>query len=98
MLHISYSTFCHTPEIEKCYDYNARKNPEQIVPMVSYSFPPQRSNYIDENGYAQYVFPESKMTRSQDLDKWYHDAGQFYVYNVKKFLNVMVIVQKLYLS
>ena len=61
------------------------KNPEQIVPMVSYSFPPQRSNYIDENGYAQYVFPESKMTRSQDLDKWYHDAGQFYVYNVKKF-------------
>lgn len=38
------------------------------------------------------------MTRSQDLDKWYHDAGQFYVYNVKKFLNVMVIVQKLYLS
>ena len=51
------------------------KNPEQIV----------RSNYIDENGYAQYVFPESKMTRSQDLDKWYHDAGQFYVYNVKKF-------------
>ena len=25
VLHISYSTFCHTPEIEKCYDYNARK-------------------------------------------------------------------------
>ena len=67
------------------------KNPEQIVPMVSYSFPPQRSNYIDENGYAQYVFPESKMTRSQDLDKWYHDAGQFYVYNVKKFFIPFIV-------
>ena len=29
------------------------KNPEQIIPMVEYSFPPQRCNYIDKNGYFQ---------------------------------------------
>lgn len=62
------------------------KRPEQILPMVEYSFPPQRSNIINENGFAEYKFPQYQTTRSQDLEKWYHDAGQFYIYNVKKFL------------
>ena len=61
------------------------KNPEQIIPMVKYSFPPQRCNYIDKNGYAHYKFEQYRMSRTQDLESWYHDAGQFYVYNIDKF-------------
>lgn len=61
------------------------KNPEQIIPMVEYSFPPQRCNYIDKNGYAHYKFEQYRMSRTQDLESWYHDAGQFYVYNIDKF-------------
>ncbi len=75
-----------TPEkLKNAMAIMQKKNPEQIVPMVSYSFPPQRSNYIDKNGYAQYVFPENRMVRYKDLYKCYHDAGQFYLYNVEKF-------------
>ena len=61
------------------------KNPEQIIPMVEYSFPPQRCNYIDKNGYAHYKFEQYRMSRTQDLESWYHNAGQFYVYNIDKF-------------
>ena len=25
------------------------------------------------------------MSRTQDFESWYHDAGQFYVYNIDKF-------------
>ena len=57
----------------------------QIIPMVKYSFPPQRCNYIDKNGYAHYKFEEYRMSRTQDFESWYHDAGQFYVYNIDKF-------------
>lgn len=60
--------------------------PEQVLPVVEYSFPPQRCNVINSEGLLEYKFPEYQTTRSQDLEKWYHDIGQFYIYNVDKFL------------
>ena len=33
------------------------------------------------------IFPKNKEVRTQDLQKTYYDAGQFYWVNVKKFLN-----------
>ena len=53
--------------------------------MVKYSFPPQRCNYIDKSRYAHYKFEQYRMSRTQDFESWYHDAGQFYVYNIDKF-------------
>ena len=46
---------------------------------------PKYSNYIDKSGYAHYKFEQYRMSRTQDLESWYHDAGQFYVYNIDKF-------------
>lgn len=77
--------FVTSQKIQEAMQIMKEKNPQQIVPMVCYSFPPQRSSYIGEDGMAKYTFPQYRMTRSQDLELWYHDAGQFYVYNVKKF-------------
>lgn len=48
-----------------------------ITPVVRYSFPPQRSFGI-EQGYLKFNWPEYKNFRSQDLEPFYHDAGQFY--------------------
>lgn len=62
-------------------------NPVEVLPVVAYSFPPQRS-YIINDGYVEYKYREFARTRSQDLEKQYHDAGQFYVYNTRKYLEI----------
>lgn len=78
--------FVTSEKILEAMNLMEEKRPEQILPMVAYSFPPQRCNFINDSGYAEYKFPEFQTTRSQDLEKWYHDAGQFYIYNVEKFI------------
>ena len=52
---------------------------------VDYSFPVaefpaaiQRSLKLDEQGRTQPFFPEHELTRTQDLEVAYYDAGQFY--------------------
>lgn len=56
-----------------------------IVPVVRYSFPPQRC-FVIEDGHIQYKWPENRLKRSQDLEPYYHDCGQFYMMRVQPFL------------
>jgi N-acylneuraminate cytidylyltransferase len=46
--------------------------------VTSYAFPIQRAIRIVESGRVSMFQPEHLMTRSQDLEEAYHDAGQFY--------------------
>lgn len=46
--------------------------------MVEYSYPIQRSLRINEAGLVEMKYPEHLKSRTQDLEKVYHDAGQFY--------------------
>jgi len=41
-------------------------------------FPIQRTFKLNENGRCEMFTPEHYMTRSQDLEEAYQDAGQFY--------------------
>lgn len=52
---------------------------------VEYSYPIQRSLRIGEEGKIAMRYPEYAAARSQDLEKTYHDAGQFYLSTVKAF-------------
>ena len=49
-----------------------------IFPILEYSHPIQRSLKLFEENRIEMVNPENLVTRSQDLEKRYHDAGQFY--------------------
>ena len=55
------------------------ENVDACFTIVQYSYPIQRSLRIGENGYVGMKFPEHLKSRTQDLEKVYHDAGQFYV-------------------
>lgn len=46
--------------------------------IVEYSYPIQRSLKINESGLVEMKYPEHFKSRTQDLEKIYHDAGQFY--------------------
>ena len=40
----------------------------------------------DEDGYLEFKWPQYRNSRSQDLEPYYHDAGQFYCLRVSSFL------------
>jgi len=46
--------------------------------VAPYPFPVQRALRIDSTGRIEALWPENTMTRSQDLEEVWHDAGQFY--------------------
>lgn len=61
----------------------------ELMPVTSFSFPPQRG-LVEKDDRVAYREPENALKRSQDLQKIYHDCGQFYLYDVNKFLDPMI--------
>lgn len=59
---------------------------DMVMPVTAFSYPPQRCFFIDEAGLAQFKNPEYISARSQDLEKLFHDAGQYYIYDTEKFI------------
>lgn len=53
-------------------------NADYTFSVTSYAFPIQRAVRVLENGCVSMFQPESFLTRSQDLEEAWHDAGQFY--------------------
>lgn len=52
-----------------------------------FSFPIQRAIRRDASGRVGMFHPEYQLTRSQDLEEAYHDAGQFYWGRTSAWLN-----------
>ncbi len=51
---------------------------EFVFSAVAYDAPIQRALRRRADGTCELVWPEHTLTRSQDLEEAYHDAGQFY--------------------
>ncbi|MCM1182560.1 MAG: pseudaminic acid cytidylyltransferase [Roseburia sp.] len=62
----------------------AQEQADGVIPVVRFSFPPQRCVVIRE-GRLTPRWPEDMAKRSQDLEPFYHDCGQFYCLNVQSF-------------
>lgn len=72
--------FVTSQKLTEAYNLLHIQGIEQVVPVVKFSFPPQRGFIINQNGILSYKWPEYQRSRSQDLEPFYHDAGQFYFY------------------
>ncbi len=59
---------------------------DSVIPVVPFSYPPQRGLVVNKNGFVERQFPEYAAARSQDLPKIYHDCGQFYACRTAPFL------------
>ncbi|SCY25423.1 pseudaminic acid cytidylyltransferase [Butyrivibrio sp. INlla14] len=55
---------------------------DALVSVVKFGFPPQRA-FVIRNEKVCYQYPEYERARSQDLEKIYHDCGQFYILKKK---------------
>lgn len=77
--------FVTATKLKETFDILKASMADQVVPVVKFSFPPQRCFVIDEVGDMKYKWPENQSKRSQDLEPYYHDAGQFYFYKAEVF-------------
>lgn len=74
-----------TPErLREASELFSASDADTLIPVVDFSYPPQRAMHIVD-GYLEPVFPEYLNSRSQDLEKHYHDVGQFYFTRVERF-------------
>lgn len=67
-----------------------REGADSVIPVVAFSFPPQRGLVL-RDGRASFRWPENALTRSQDLEPFYHDCGQYYCMDVKAFRKQQVL-------
>lgn len=71
--------------LKLAYNNLINKKFDTVFPILEFSFPVQRALGL-ENGKVNMINDEYLSTRSQDLDKRYHDAGQFYWGSVEQIL------------
>ncbi len=61
-----------------------QEHADSVIPVVKFSFPPQRGVVI-ANNRLEPKWKECMDMRSQDLEPMYHDCGQFYCLNTESF-------------
>ncbi len=57
-----------------------------LIPVVKFSYPPQRA-YVIQDGKLHFKWEEYRYKRSQDLEPFYHEAGQFYCYKIYDYMS-----------
>ena len=70
------------------------EQPVSVMPVVRFSYPPQRCFVQREDGTIAYKYEEYLRSRSQDLEPLYHDAGQFYLYHTETYLRFNGVVRE----
>jgi len=78
--------FVRAEYIMKGYNTLRDKNVASCFAITTYPFPIFRSLKINNQGRLEIFWPEYWERRSQDLTEAYHDAGQFYWADAKKYL------------
>lgn len=76
-----------TPERLKEAYSKLSDNIDACFTMVEYSYPIQRSLIINEAGMVEMKYPEHLESRTQDLEKVYHDVGQFYFIKTQNLMD-----------
>ena len=85
--------FITSDKLKNAVELLERKAYDSVMPVAEFSFPPLRGMMMDGDKVS-YKWEEFSLARSQDLDKIYHDVGQFYVINVEKFKEAKRLVTK----
>jgi len=83
--------FITAQRLKEAYTLLTANGFDTVLPVQSFSFPIQRA-FFKEASQISWVEPQHALTRSQDLPKAYHDAGQFYFFNVGAFLQTQKLI------
>lgn len=78
--------FITSEKLQSAYAMMRENNLNSVFPVVRFGYPIQRAFRL-QNGRISMFQPENLNKRSQDLEAAYHDAGQFYWFNISDFFN-----------
>ena len=67
-----------TDDITRALALCLERDADFVYPVTEYAHPVQRAMRRLESGRMAFFSPEHEMTRTQDLEKSFHDAGMFY--------------------
>ena len=70
--------FTTATDLRQAFDLFNHEPVDYVLSATSFAFPIQRAIRMDSGGRVSMLHPEHRLTRSQDLEPMYHDAGQFY--------------------
>lgn len=76
--------FVTVENLQRGFSSMNKGNYDSVFTVVNYSYPIQRALHVVD-GKICLLSPQYKDSRSQDLEKTYHDAGQFYIERVSVF-------------
>ncbi len=79
------AVFLRPGYLKEGYNLLRKHRVSTVFSVTSYSFPIFRALKINEKGHVEMFWPKHELSRSQDLPEAYHDAGQFYWLDAKKF-------------
>jgi pseudaminic acid cytidylyltransferase len=70
--------FMQVDDLVKAHELAIDWKVDFVYPVAEYAHPIQRAMRKLSNDTMQFYSPQFELTRTQDLEKSYHDAGQFY--------------------
>lgn len=70
--------FIQPDDLQKALNQLQTTQASYVFSATTFPFPIQRAIRVDEAGRVTMFYPEHALTRSQDLEEAFHDAGQFY--------------------
>jgi len=73
-------------KLKEAFDLLLKKNFDCVFPVMEFSFPIQRALKKDADNKMTLFQPKHLNSRSQDLEKAYHDSGQFYWFKTKEIV------------
>ncbi|WZL88718.1 pseudaminic acid cytidylyltransferase [Salinimicrobium sp. 3283s] len=71
-------------KLTEAFEKLSAENLDAVFPVIPFSYPIQRALKF-ENTRLKFFSPEHENSRSQDLEKAYHDVGQFYFLKIIDF-------------
>lgn len=80
-------------KLAEAFEKLSAENLDAVFPVIPFSYPIQRALKIN-NHRLQFFYPEFENSRSQDLEKAYHDAGQFYFIRTENLIRNKSIISK----
>lgn len=75
------AVFVTAQKLKAAAELFRKSNADSLISVTQFSYPIQRALKI-ENNLLKFFWPQNIDKRSQDLEKSYHDCGQFYFFKV----------------
>jgi pseudaminic acid cytidylyltransferase len=79
--------FIESSDLISGLSFLSKSNAQILFSVTSFPFPIQRAIKINKGNRVEMFQPQHYLTRSQDLEPAYHDAGQFYWSTTDGILN-----------